>query len=179
MIWLTTAKCTIWSLLMLSPPDIVILILFDHCDRPLSCSAPVRAKLISGNTQEATLEEVPSPCHPTSSYITIGWWRERPSQISLSSLRRQIWEVLSREGGGSAKSSKVWKLLSQIWGGGVRWPWFFDHLAYVRVSWSNGQKFLTMTMAKISKYPWSNGQNWPFLTMTKISKLPWSNGQNW
>ena len=56
----------------------------------------------------------------------------------------------------------------------------FDHLAYVRVSWSNGQKFLTMTMAKISKLPWSNGQNWPFLTMTmaKISKLPWSNGQN-
>ena len=25
----------------------------------------------------------------------------------------------------------------------------FDHLAYARVSWSNGQKFLTMTMAKI------------------------------
>ena len=24
-----------------------------------------------------------------------------------------------------------------------------DHKAYVRVSWSNGQKFLTMTMAKI------------------------------
>ena len=57
----------------------------------------------------------------------------------------------------------------------------FDHLAYVRVSWSNGQKFLTMTMAKISKFPWSNGQNWPFLTMTmtKIPELPWSNGQNW
>ena len=42
----------------------------------------------------------------------------------------------------------------------------FDHLAYVRVSWSNGQKFLTMTMAKILKLPWSNGQKWPFLTMT-------------
>ena len=42
----------------------------------------------------------------------------------------------------------------------------FDHLAYVRMSWSNGQKFLTMTMAKISKSPRSNGQNWPFLTMT-------------
>ena len=56
----------------------------------------------------------------------------------------------------------------------------FDHLAYVRVSWSNGQKLSTMTMAKISKLPWSNGQNWPFLTMTmaKILKLPWSNGQN-
>ena len=56
----------------------------------------------------------------------------------------------------------------------------FDHLAYVQVSWSNGQKILTMTMAKISKLPWSNGQNRSFLTMTmaKISKLPWSNGQN-
>ena len=41
----------------------------------------------------------------------------------------------------------------------------FDHLAYVRVSWSNGQKFLTMTTAKISKLPWSNGQKWPFLTI--------------
>ena len=47
------------------------------------------------------------------------------------------------------------------------------------MSWSNGQKFLTMTMAKISKLPWSNGQNWPFLTMTKITKFSWSNGQNW
>ena len=49
------------------------------------------------------------------------------------------------------------------------------------MSWSNGQKFLTMTMAKISKLLWSNGQNWPFLTMTmaKITKLSWSNGQNW
>ena len=49
----------------------------------------------------------------------------------------------------------------------------FDHLAYVRVSWSNGQKIFTMTMAKISKYPWSNGQNWPFLTMAmaKISNF--------
>ena len=66
-------------------------------------------------------------------------------------------------------------------GGGVRWPRFFDHLAYVRVSWSNGQTFLTMNMAKISKLPWSNGQKWPFLTMTmtKIQELPWSNGQNW
>ena len=65
-------------------------------------------------------------------------------------------------------------------GGGKMTMIFFDHLAYVRVSWSNGQTFLTMTMAKISKYPWSNGQNWPFLTITmaKISKLPWSNGQN-
>ena len=49
------------------------------------------------------------------------------------------------------------------------------------MSWSNGQKFLTMTMAKILKFPWSNGQNWPFLTMTmaKISQLTWLNGQNW
>ena len=49
------------------------------------------------------------------------------------------------------------------------------------MSWSNGQKFLTMTMAKISKLPWSNGRNWPFLTMTmaKITKFSWSNGQNW
>ena len=49
------------------------------------------------------------------------------------------------------------------------------------MSWSNGQKFLTMTMTKISKLPWSSGQNWPFLTMTmtKITKLSWSNGQNW
>ena len=56
----------------------------------------------------------------------------------------------------------------------------FDHLAYVRVSWSNGQKFLTMTMAKISKFPWSYGQNWPFLTMTIaiIPELSWLNGQN-
>ena len=43
---------------------------------------------------------------------------------------------------------------------------FFDHLACVWVSWSNDQKFLTMTMAIISNLPWSNGQNWPFLTMT-------------
>ena len=57
----------------------------------------------------------------------------------------------------------------------------FDHLAYVQVSWSNGQKFLTMTIAKISKLLWSNGQKWPFLTMTmaKNQELPWSNGQNW
>ena len=41
----------------------------------------------------------------------------------------------------------------------------FDHLAYVRVSWSNGQKFLTMTMAKIEKLPWSIGQNWSILTI--------------
>ena len=47
------------------------------------------------------------------------------------------------------------------------------------MSWSNGQKFLTMTMAKISKLPWSNGRNWPFLTMAKITKFSWSNGQNW
>ena len=49
------------------------------------------------------------------------------------------------------------------------------------MSWSNGQKFLTMTMAEFSKLPWSNGQNWPFLTMTmaKITKFSWSNGQNW
>ena len=49
------------------------------------------------------------------------------------------------------------------------------------MSWSNGQKFLTMTMAKVPKLPWSNGQNWPFSTMTmaKITKFSWSNGQNW
>ena len=76
------------------------------------------------------------------------------------------------------------------------------------MSWSNGQKIFTMTMAKISKLPWSKGllllgggrtevqrvgawlpftpqgskgQIWPFLTMTmaKIQELPWSNGQNW
>ena len=70
--------------------------------------------------------------------------------------------------------------VDKLGGGGVRWPRFFDHLTYVRVSWSNGQKFLTMTMAKIFKFPWSNGQNWSFLTMTmaKIPELPWSNGQN-
>ena len=49
------------------------------------------------------------------------------------------------------------------------------------MSWSNDQKFLTMTMSKISKLPWSNGQNWPFLTITmaKVTKLSRSNGQNW
>ena len=41
----------------------------------------------------------------------------------------------------------------------------FDHLAYVRVSWSNGQKFLAMTTAKISNFPWSNGQNGSILTI--------------
>ena len=41
----------------------------------------------------------------------------------------------------------------------------FYHLAYLKVSWSNGQKFLTMTMAKISELPWSNGQNWSILTI--------------
>ena len=53
-------------------------------------------------------------------------------------------------------------------------------MTYVWVSWSNGQKFLTMTMAKISKLLWSNGQIWSFLTMTmaKIEEFPWSNGQN-
>ena len=57
----------------------------------------------------------------------------------------------------------------------------FYLLAYVWVSWSNVQKFLTMTMAKILKFPWSNGQNWPFLTMTidrgknfKITMVKWS-----
>ena len=57
----------------------------------------------------------------------------------------------------------------------------FDHLAYVRVSWSNGQKFLTMSMAKISKLPWSSGQKWLFLAMAmaKIQEFQWSNGQNW
>ena len=34
-------------------------------------------------------------------------------------------------------------------GGGVRRPRFFDRLAYAGVSWSCGQKFFTMTMAKI------------------------------
>ena len=32
----------------------------------------------------------------------------------------------------------------------VRWPRFFDHLAYVRVSLSNGQKNSTVTKAKIT-----------------------------
>ena len=41
----------------------------------------------------------------------------------------------------------------------------FDHLAYVRVSWSNGQNFLTMTMAKMPELPWLNGQNWSSLTI--------------
>ena len=41
--------------------------------------------------------------------------------------------------------------------------------AYVWVSWSNGQKFLTMTMAKILKLQWSNGQN------LRISVVDWSN----
>ena len=59
---------------------------------------------------------------------------------------------------------------NNLGGGGSDDHDFFDHLAYVRVSWSNGQKFLTMTMAKISKLPWSNGQNWPFLTMA-INKI--------
>ena len=51
-------------------------------------------------------------------------------------------------------------------GGGGKMTAIFDHLAYVRVSWSDGKKILTMTTVKISKLPWSNGQNWPFLTMT-------------
>ena len=36
----------------------------------------------------------------------------------------------------------------------------FDHLAYARLTWSCGQKFLTMTMAKISR-----------ITMVKWSKF--------
>ena len=41
---------------------------------------------------------------------------------------------------------------------------------------SNVQKFLTMTMAKISKLPRSNGQNWSFLTMT-MAKITGCHGQ--
>ena len=33
---------------------------------------------------------------------------------------------------------------------GVKWPQFSGHLTYVKVSWSCGQKFSTMTMVKIS-----------------------------
>ena len=49
-----------------------------------------------------------------------------------------------------------------------------------QVPWLNGQKFLTITVAKISKLLWSNGRNWSYLTMTmaKISKLPWSHCQS-
>ena len=47
----------------------------------------------------------------------------------------------------------------------------FDHLAFIQVSWSNGQKFWIMTMAKISKLPWSNGQNWPFFDHDHVQKL--------
>ena len=58
---------------------------------------------------------------------------------------------------------------------GGRMNMIFNHLAYVRVSWSNGQKFLTMTMAKISKLPWSNGQNWSILTID-LEKIPGFHG---
>ena len=34
------------------------------------------------------------------------------------------------------------------WGGGGKMT-MIDHKAYVRVSWSNGQKFLTMTMTVV------------------------------
>ena len=50
-------------------------------------------------------------------------------------------------------------------GGGGQIITIFDHLTYVRVSWSNGQQFLTMTTAEISILPWSNGQNWSTLTV--------------
>ena len=46
----------------------------------------------------------------------------------------------------------------------------FDHLAYVWVSWPNGQKYLTTTMAKISK---KSGQIIQFLPLTN-SRLSWS-----
>ena len=52
----------------------------------------------------------------------------------------------------------------------VKWSKIFDHdhCQNPKLPWSNGQNwpFLTMTMAKITKFSWSNGQNWPFLTMT-------------
>ena len=45
----------------------------------------------------------------------------------------------------------------------------FDHLAYVRVSWSYGQTFLTMAMPKFQNDRGQMveiGRHWLFLTMT-------------
>ena len=54
--------------------------------------------------------------------------------------------------GGSVASTK--KNLAVSWSNGQKWS-------------KNGQKLLTMTMAKSSKLPWSNVQNWSILTIDK------------
>ena len=69
------------------------------------------------------------------------------------------------------------KPVKQNWGGGVRWPRFFDHLASVKLAWSNGQRILTMTMAKIQKFLWSNGQNFG-RCVPNVSKILWICAKN-